>query len=357
MLIAMAVIGCAKERESVTNGDEKRYFDAWMAVHYPDAEPSGNGIYIIPEEGSATGSGDPITDSTYVMVHYTVKDLDGNISSTSEEEVAKRLGTYSETSYYGPTVWYKSSTNAGVEDMLNQMFLPGKDGSKGSRMTAVIPGWLMTSLRYSTPEEYLAKVTSGTNSIYTIEIMDACTDIFHWQIGNIESYIKDPESTLEQSMLDTTKTGYGYYYDTIGFDEVIGEEDTTKFGTDTTIYIKYTGKRLDGQVFDTTDEKIAKQHNIYNASKTYGPVEISWGESYSDITMGSSESSVISGFAKILWDLQYRVGTLDEKGLQRKAIGIFTSAFGYGGSGSGAMIPGYSPLIFEIEIIKEEEEN
>ena len=42
-----------------------------------------------------------------------------------------------------------------------------------------------------------------------------------------------------------------------------------------------------------------------------------------------------------------------------KGVGIFYSVLGYGSSGSGNAIPGFSPLMFEIEVVDkpaEEEE-
>ena len=35
-----------------------------------------------------------------------------------------------------------------------------------------------------------------------------------------------------------------------------------------------------------------------------------------------------------------------------KGIGVFYSPLGYNYSGSGASIPGYAPLIFEIEVVE-----
>ena len=62
--------------------------------------------------------------------------------------------------------------------------------------------------------------------------------------------------------------------------------------------------------------------------------------------MGSSKSSTIKGFALTLWHMNP----------MSKGIGIFTSALGYSYNGSGASIPGYAPLIFEIEIVDEPED-
>ena len=44
------------------------------------------------------------------------------------------------------------------------------------------------------------------------------------------------------------------------------------------IEIEYTGKVKDGPIFDTTDEKIAKDNNIYNEKMEFGPIVICVGE-------------------------------------------------------------------------------
>ena len=71
---------------------------------------------------------------------------------------------------------------------------------------------------------------------------------------------------------------------------------------------------------------------------------MTWGDEYSDITLSSS--SVISGFALTLWQMK----------AFEKGVGIFYSPLGYSYSGSGSSIPGYAPLIFEIEIVEEPED-
>ena len=70
-------------------------------------------------------------------------------------------------------------------------------------------------------------------------------------------------------------------------------------------------------------------------------MQINWGEKYEDLTMTSSKSSMISGFALTLWQMK----------AMEKGVGVFYSDLGYGNSGSGSSIPGYAPLIFEIELV------
>ena len=99
-------------------------------------------------------------------------------------------------------------------------------------------------------------------------------------------------------------------------------------------------------MFDTTIADTAKVHNIYSSSKTYSPVKITWGKSYTDLKMtasgSSSSSSIIPGFQKTLWEMRHPY---------EKGVGMFFSLYGYGSSGSGKTIPSFSPLVFEIEIV------
>ena len=55
--------------------------------------------------------------------------------------------------------------------------------------------------------------------------------------------------------------------------------------------------------------------------------------------------SIITGFAL----------ALRQMGAFEKGIAVFTSPYGYSNSGSGSSIPGYAPLIFEIELVAKPE--
>ena len=68
--------------------------------------------------------------------------------------------------------------------------------------------------------------------------------------------------------------------------------------------------------------------------------------------MGEDESEVIAGFAMTLADLMY---SPSDNTWKDSVTGIFISALGYNYSGSGASIPPYAPLIFEIEIVDKPE--
>ena len=228
----------------------------------------------------------------------------------------------------------KSTIQAGLADAIIGM-------KEGGRKKVIIPSWLMTYKSYDTPEEYLENSSSGTDAIYDITIRNYTDSIYKYEISSIAEYFKANSDVFGNMTARDSAKVYGFYYK-----QLKAPTDTTSFPKDTSIYINYTGKLLNGLVFDTTIEKVAKDNGIWSASRTYEPTKIKWGESYDKITMGSSNSGTIDGFALTLWKMR----------AFEKGVGIFYSPLGYGYNGSGASIPGYSPLIFEIEIVAEPED-
>jgi FKBP-type peptidyl-prolyl cis-trans isomerase len=178
--------------------------------------------------------------------------------------------------------------------------------------------------------------TSYENAVYDFTVRDFTTDIAGWEIKKIGNYFAQNPS-LDMTVADSLQLGFYYK-------QLAAPTDTTSFAKDSTIYINYTGRLLNGLVFDTTDERIAKDNGLYSASKEYAPVSVKWAEKAEDIKLGGS--SVIPGFALTLWQMRSF----------EKGVGIFYSSLGYSYSGSGASIPGYAPLIFEIEIVAKPKE-
>ena len=333
VMIAAMSGSCAKESSVYANDDNKIYLDAWLGAHYPEVSPTGLGIYITEDK---PGTGESISDDDYFFfIRYTATDLDGNISSTSDVRLAQQIGKYTKGNYYGPSVVVDSyySTQPGILEMVKGMKV-------GGTRTAVIPGWLNSTLdekeNYRTAEEFYQN-KSGSNAIYTITLVDKTDNINKWEVDSLERY-------TARMMNDVDSTFYGYYYQ-----QLKEPTDTTTFPRDTTFYINYTGRLLNGQVFDTTIEDTAKFYGVYSASRTYKPQMVKLSETYTDITLGGSSSSdgstTINGFAYCLSKLK----------AYEKGICAFYSALGYSYSGSGNVIPSFAPLTFEIEIVDKEE--
>ena len=106
-----------------------------------------------------------------------------------------------------------------------------------------------------------------------------------------------------------------------------GKGEPVQIGS--TIAVNYTGRLLNGKVFDSSIEKVAKENNILDPRRKYEPFEYQVGA-----------TSLIRG-----WD----------EGLMNQPAGssltlIMPSRLGYGSRENGA-IPANSPLIFDIEIV------
>ena len=329
----LMVAACAKDYAGGVNDGNKRYMDAWMHLYNQrnntNIQPSGLGIYILDEkegDGALT-----VTDNGYAFIECTTTDLDGNITAYTSPEIAKKLGEYSEVTYYGPKVilTMDGTIPAGLQDAVVGMKV-------GGYKKALIPSWLMSYSTYETGAEYLNQSAEYSATVYEFTVKDYTDSIDVWQIDSIKRYITKNYGSLDQFSNDTT----GFYYK-----QLSAPETDEAFSSDTTIYINYVGKLLSGLVFDTNIERVAKDNHLYSADRTYEPVVINWKEDHNDITMGTEASSVIGGFSK----------TLSKMKAMEKGMGIFYSPLGYGYSGSEPSIPPYAPLIFEIEIVAKPE--
>jgi FKBP-type peptidyl-prolyl cis-trans isomerase len=339
---ALVLASCAKTVQPGPNDANKRFLEAWMQVNHPGITPTELGVYVLEAEA---GEGAVVGKDGFAVVDYVISDLDGNISSYTNKETAKQLGKYDTTAYYGSRIWNttEGTIAAGVSEILVGMKV-------GGRKKAIIPSWLMTYKVYDNIEDYFtppqekdkdknsgtSTTTSYENAVYDFTVRDFTTDIAGWEIKKIGNYFAQNPS-LDMTVADSLQLGFYYK-------QLAAPTDTTSFAKDSTIYINYTGRLLNGLVFDTTDERIAKDNGLYSASKEYAPVSVKWAEKAEDIKLGGS--SVIPGFALTLWQMRSF----------EKGVGIFYSSLGYSYSGSGASIPGYAPLIFEIEIVAKPKE-
>ncbi len=353
VLVAGLGCACAKKVSEGVYDSERRYLTAWLKnadlseagitinrnseTQLPDT--IGRGVYLFNETKMGDAEAVTATKDGYAIISYTSRDLSLDITGYTDEVTARQMGEYNSTYYYGPQALSIIPTEnyAGIIDAIAGMKV-------GDSRTVMIPKWLMTSSNYDSEQQYLQNSTSGSNTIYEITLQDFTKDIKTRQKEQILDYINNnvigKMKTEDGKLIEKVDTLCDGFY----FIPITDTTGHTTFPSDTTVYINYTGRRLDSQAFDTTIEKTAKDEGLYSSSTTYSAKEITWGDSYSEITMSSS--SLITGFTRTLW-------AMNPMG---KAIAIFTSDYGYGSSGSGSVIPGYAPLIFEIELVEEPED-
>ncbi|WP_158825507.1 FKBP-type peptidyl-prolyl cis-trans isomerase [Mucilaginibacter lacusdianchii] len=98
------------------------------------------------------------------------------------------------------------------------------------------------------------------------------------------------------------------------------------------VWVNYTGKLLNGTVFDTSVEPVAKTSGVYQAGRKYEPIALAVG-------MGQ----VIPG-----WDEGLQ---LLNEGSKATFIIPYKLAYGERGTPDGS-IPPFSSLVFDVEVVK-----
>lgn len=322
-IAALALSSCSKGVKSGLNDASKRFIDSYIQTYYPNATQTALGSYIIDSSiGTGTSVGTP-KEHPYLYVNYTAKDLYGSVITTTDPDLAKKAGKYKKSTYCGPAIWNRKDNGlmAGFEDLVSTM-------NAGGVVEAVIPGWLLTNERRDSAKEYQDSFEeSGLSSMYSIEVIDCISDLKLWEADSLYRYISRhfPGKQLSDS------TTFGHY--------IMSMERPTEeaFKLDSTYYVNYVGRLLDGTVFDTNVADSAKIYDIYNAKRTYGPttVVIKEQDGARSITFGGG--SAINGFTI----------ALDQMHVYEHVATVFYSEHGYGSSGSG-LIPSYSPLRFDI---------
>ena len=325
----LIAVSCAKSETTTTGQDARTYLNLWMADNHPGILPNADGIYILQETPGTGEAWD--SEKYYVFINYTIRTLGGTISATTEENLARQLGTYAVSDYYGAKYQSIGSglSYAGVDALLKGMRI-------GGSRTAVLPAWLLTTSRYDKAEDYITYCTNSTHLIYTLTLQGQTDNPETEQTAVLASYVKEHYGNVESTTYYTDGEADGTFY---FISDISGFKEEDKIADYTTVKVNYTGRRLDGQVFDTTNEIIAKDAGIYTSGKEYTTQSVYLSSNYSEITLGGN--SLIGGFAGGLSLMHWK---------GQKATVLFTSQHGYSSSGSGSTIPGYAPLVFELEI-------
>jgi FKBP-type peptidyl-prolyl cis-trans isomerase FkpA len=133
------------------------------------------------------------------------------------------------------------------------------------------------------------------------------------------------QAYIAENNMQPEKTKEGLYYQI----SEAGEGEKAQPGQN--VLVNYTGYLLDGTIFDTSDEEIAKEAGLYNPGRTYGP-----------ISFRLAANEVIVG-----WDIG--IGQLAQGG---KAKLIIPSPLAYGNSRRGGLIAENSILAFDVELVE-----
>ncbi|OJV19582.1 MAG: hypothetical protein BGO30_06855 [Bacteroidetes bacterium 41-46] len=309
--LSLAVYSCAVERDESAEDMEKRVIESYIKVVHKDTlTPSGTGLYTIT---SVRGTGEEVKDSSYVYVTFSSRDLKGNYISTTDEVIAKRVGTYSVGSYYGPYLLQKDAylLIRGVEEGL-------KGKRVGGEYSFIIPSWLSGYTDDNTNKSH------SVPTIYDFKILRVVKDIKKFQRDTLEAY-----SNKYYGGIDSTKLDY-YFKVTKAT-----EGDTIKVSDMIEYY--YVGKLLNGHVFDTNIEDTARKYGIYNSANSYEAATHTVSDPDGS-NVDNPNNNVIKGVGITFLKMKYG----------ETAVTFFSSEYGYGAQEQKFGV--YQPLFFEIKV-------
>lgn len=310
--------GCAEPTsvEYATLEDES--LRAWMDENYagwesnPDIKRTEDGVYIIWMERSALPApADTIVkEGNWVRIDYTGKKLDGNIFYTRNAEVAKIQGTYSRRTHYADDFVYLYSENTslpkGMLDALTNMKV-------GDKTRVIMPsGMYRGSSGYS-------DTNVGYNGQWGVDgnipvIIDSLTirEVSEDPI-TLENKLVNEYASSRWNLNEADTLSKGLYLQLMTPFPLKRDSVIKAGSTDSLLNCYYKGYFLDGFVFDSNIDSV--QMRAWGEVVNEGPME--WD---------MRKTQMIEGFKKACINACY--------GDHLRVV--FTSAYGYGISGSAA---------------------
>jgi FKBP-type peptidyl-prolyl cis-trans isomerase len=302
-------IGCDRVVDEAQD-DEMARLDAWLKVNNITTTPNPSGLYYINKQ---VGTGATPADSNWLIYSYVARSIDDVVYETTIKDTAKLydiFGIYSTTTHYGSTYrqfFSKSIPTSGLAEGLSMM-------KEGGKARLIIPS------KIGFGKNGFSLVPAYTTIIYDVELQKVVVDPNAYEQSLITAYL--------EANVGFTTISDSIYYKKITDGTVLGG-----VAKDSVVQVNYTGRFLDGFIFDTNIKSVAIDSNIYSTSKTYTPLEFTIGANTVKPGFEMAVKQMIQG---------------------EKAIVVIPSAYMYGemGSSDGATaIPPYATLIFELELV------
>ena len=308
-VVAVSLFSCAEEKEESERSIHERILGAYVKEEYPNAQVLPSGLVVI-ETQEGTGKTLNIREAGYF--EYTTRSLSNEVVETTDEQLAREIGTFAHTNYYGPKMFetgYKS-TYKGLEEIMVGMKIGGK-------AKFILPPWLSVTGNNGNRWE------ESNSLIYEIELKEVISVIDTWEADTMRRY-----AATHYPGLDTLSSHF--YLKKLNN---IQHKDTLESAT---LNVRYIGRLLDGWVFDTNIADTAKKYGIYDPENDYNALEFKWND---DLETMEKDNSMVRGFCMALKEMNY--GDI--------AFTMFGSKYGYDYRGKSPIGP-YQPLIFWLEV-------
>lgn len=224
IISALLLTGCIKDNSEEMKAQEMRLLQQYLEDNNITQEPTASGLYYIPIR---EGTGISPDEGTFIEIHYVGELIDGTIFTTSYQETAETSGIHDAEFLYGPARLQLGYIGvAGLNEGIQLMKVGGK-------AKFILPSDLAMGGYAS------GSVPAYSTLIYTIELLEAFDDPEKFEQERIWDYLK--EGAFEN--VDSTESGLYYIRENPGTGEFFVD------GNDVKVF--YTGKFLDGRVFDS----------------------------------------------------------------------------------------------------------
>ncbi|MDR0660051.1 MAG: FKBP-type peptidyl-prolyl cis-trans isomerase [Prevotellaceae bacterium] len=325
IFIALLLSSCANEKSTSSEAIEKDLLDAYMVVKYGEDRSlwpaqADMGYYYIPLR--STGNVTKPQDDSWIKYDISSISQDGILIYTSVADVAKDFNTFSYFTHYTPEYYimgdnYGYITNGLADAMKNYIAV-------GDSVRLIMYPSLIGL------DTYLPSINTGKPVTMDITVKNVVPLPLETEESELVSFKENHYSTAVslkgESGNDTTNIYFQELIPPTG-DVIVEDKDTVR--------VFYTGRYLDGYMFDTNIIDSAKKYNIYSYNPTkYDPEGLR-------VIIGNSE--VVNGFEAGIKNMK----------LGSSAVVFFTSAWGYGNAGDSqkGMKP-YTSLCFHIWLEK-----
>lgn len=275
-----------EEMAQKQNGIDDKILQDYFAKNNIKATKTASGLYYVL---SSDGKGDMVKSGQKVSVNYTGKFMDGKPFDSNTDTAFHHTEPFQ-------LVVNKGNVIKGWDEGL-QLLRPG------AKATFYIP----SSLAYGSVER--PPIPANSILVFDVEVLSAETPVNQAEVDD-----KVLQDYFAKNNIKATKTASGLYY-TISQK---GVGPTAAPGKKVTM--NYTGKLLDGKVFDS------------NTDPAMGHVQ--------PFTFPLGQGRVIRG-----WDEGVQLLQLGSKGTF-----YIPSGMAYGERGGGGKIPPNAVLIFDVEV-------
>lgn len=234
LVILFSSTGC-EEESNYDNliAEEERYFQLYMDANYPELRPTESGLYFLEYK---EGDGPTPDSGDYVLINYLLYTIpDEEIVDTYTEKWAINHNLYNESVLYGPYKYEYGTGIAGLYEGLSMM----KEGGIARLL-------FKSDLGYGSRK--VANIDPFESLMYDIELVEVIGDPVQREQEQIDAFLSENPTAIP---INDEETDVTMYY-------LPGEEsDGAQIADGNSVEVFYTGRLLDGRVFDTNEGSAA----------------------------------------------------------------------------------------------------